>query len=125
MAYTAFGARPEYAVLQPVAGTTQSMGASAAPSPITLRLLDMTGNPMAGGSVALYQAVYAWTPPCNPHVVCPPGALLAAQSATDISDLSGIVSFAPATLPGVATNLIGLAGSGNTATVSIAIEQHP
>jgi hypothetical protein len=125
VAYTAFGARPEHAVLQAVAGTTQSISTSAAPAPITLRLLDMAGNPMAGGSVALYQAVYAWTPPCNPHLVCPPGALLAVQSATAISDLSGLVSFAPAALPGVATNLIALAAAGNTATVPIVIEQHP
>ena len=27
---------------------------------------------MAGGTVALYQALYAWAPPCAPHSVCPP-----------------------------------------------------
>jgi hypothetical protein len=31
----------------------------------------------------------------------------------------------PAALPGVATNLVGLAASGNTATVGIAIERQP
>ena len=35
VAYTAFGARPEYAVLQAVSGTTQSIADSAAPAPIT------------------------------------------------------------------------------------------
>ncbi|MGC1461822.1 MAG: IPT/TIG domain-containing protein, partial [Terracidiphilus sp.] len=123
--YTAFGARPEYAWLQPISGTTQSLAASATPAPIALRLLDMDGNPMAGGTVALYQSFYAWAPPCSPHAVCPPSDLLAAQTATATSDITGVVTFSPATLPGVATNLLGLAASGKTSTVPIAIEQHP
>jgi hypothetical protein len=80
---------------------------------------------MAGGSVALYQALYAWSPPCAPHGVCPPSTLLATQAATATSALDGTVAFTPATLPGVPTNLLGLAASGNTSTINIAIEQHP
>jgi hypothetical protein len=80
---------------------------------------------MAGGTVALYQALYAWTAPCNRHVVCPSGALLATRTSTATSALDGTVTFSPATMPGVATNLAALAVSGNTATVSVAIEQHP
>jgi hypothetical protein len=123
--FTAFGARPEYAVLEPVAGTAQSLSVSGTPGLITLRLLDMNSNPMAGGTVSLYQALYAWTPPCAPHAVCTQGALLDAQLATAVSALDGTVTFTPASLPGVATNLEGLAASGNTSTVTIAIEQHP
>jgi hypothetical protein len=35
------------------------------------------------------------------------------------------VAFTPASLPGVATSLLGLAASGNTATINVAVEQHP
>jgi hypothetical protein len=125
VAFTAFGARPEYAILKPVSGVSQSLAASGTPSQIALRLLDMDGNPMAGGTVALYQALYAWTPPCAPHAVCAQGALLSTQAGTSISAVDGSVAFIPASLPGVATNLFGLAASGDTATVPIAIEQHP
>ncbi len=55
----------------------------------------------------------------------PQGALLATQAATATSAIDGSVTFLPVSLPGVATNLLGLAASGNTATVTIAIEQHP
>lgn len=123
--FTAYGARPEYALLEPITGTSQSIADSATPSQIALRLLDMDGNPMAGGTVALYQALYAWSPPCNPHTVCTQGALLATQAATATSAVDGSVTFMPASLPGVATDLLGLAASGNTATVPIGIEQHP
>jgi hypothetical protein len=124
VAFTAYGARPEYALLKPVSGTSQSLAASGTPSQIVLRLLDMDGNPMAGGTVALYQALYAWSPPCNPNTVCTQGALLSTQASTATSGVDGAVIFIPASLPGVATNLLGLAASGNTATVNISIEQH-
>jgi hypothetical protein len=125
VAFTAFGSRPEYAALEAISGTNQSLAASGTPTQIALRLLDMDGNPMAGGTVALYQALYAWTPPCSPNVVCPPGALLATEASTAISAVDGSVTFVPASLPGVATNLMGVAASGNSSTVNVSIEQNP
>jgi hypothetical protein len=125
VAFTAFGARPEYASLQAVSGTTQTLSTQSTPSQITLRLLDMDGNPMAGGSVTLYQALYAWAPPCADHGVCASSPLLASQTAIATTAIDGTVAFTPASLPNVATNLQGLAASGSTSTVSIAIEQHP
>ena len=123
--FTAFGARPEYAALEIISGASQSLANSGTPSQIALRLVDMDGNPMAGGTVSLYQALYAWTAPCAPHVVCTQGALLGTEASTATSAVDGSVVFAPASLPGVATNLVGLAASGNTSTVNISIEQHP
>ncbi len=123
--FSAFGARPEYATLTPISGTSQNLTPSETPSQIALRLYDMDGNPMAGGAVALYQSLYAWTPPCSPHAVCAEGALLATQASTATSAVDGSVSFAPISMPGVATQLTGLAASGNTSTVNISIVQHP
>ncbi len=125
IAYTAFGSRPEYAALEAISGTNQSVSVQETPSQITLRLLDTDGNPMAGGSVVLYQSLYAWAPPCAAHAVCPPSNLLASQAATATSAIDGSVAFTPASLPGVATSLLGLAASGNTATIAVAVEQHP
>ncbi len=125
VSFTVFGARPEYALLKPVSGTAQSLAVSGTPSQIVLRLLDTDGNPMAGGTVELYQALYAWSAPCAPHGVCAPSQLLAAQESIAISGIDGTVTFAPASLPGVATRVAGLAASGNTAAVNITIEQHP
>lgn len=125
VSFTVLGARPEYAYLEAVAGTVQSIATSATPNQITLRLRDMDGNAMAGGTVTLYQAVYAWAPPCPPHGRCAAAQLLATQSSTATSALDGSVSFAPASLPGVASTVVGLAATGNSSTMSVAIEQHP
>ena len=123
--FSAFGARPEYAALRPVSGTSQSLGVSGTPAQIVLRLLDMNGHPMAGGSVDLYQALYAWAPPCDRHGVCAPSELLAAQQSTAVSAVDGTVVFMPASLAGTPTMLKGLAAAGDSSAVSVAIEQHP
>ena len=65
------------------------------------------------------------SPPCAPHTICTEGALLATQSATATSAVDGSVTFLPISLPGVATNLLGVAASGSTANVNIAVEQNP
>jgi hypothetical protein len=123
--FTVFGSRPEYATLEAVSGTAQSIPVSGTASQITLRVLDMDGNSMAGGTVTLYQALYAWAPPCPAHGRCAQSALLAAQAATATSALDGTVTFNPASIPGVATNMLGLAVTGNAGSVNILVEQHP
>jgi hypothetical protein len=123
--FTALGARPEYAYVEPVFGVTQTLGASSTPSLITLRVHDMNGNPMAGGIVTLYQALYAWAPPCPPRGRCAQSPLLAAQTSTATSALDGSVTFIPASVPGTPTNLVGLAVTGNSSALTISIEQHP
>jgi hypothetical protein len=85
----------------------------------------MDGNPMAGGTVTFYQAVYAWAPPCPPHGRCAQSELLAVQSATATSAVDGTVTFSPATIPGVATSTLGLAATGNSSTLTVNVELHP
>jgi hypothetical protein len=123
--FNAFGARPEYATVEAVAGTAQSLAVSGTPGLITLRVRDMDGNPMAGGAVTLYQALYAWAPPCPPQGRCDAAQLLGVQAATGTSGLDGTVTFTPASRPGVATNMVGLAATGNTSTLTVTVEEHP
>jgi len=123
--YRALGARPGYASLQSVAGTAQSVATSATPGMITLRVLDMNGNPMAGGTVSFYQSLYAWSPPCPARGRCVQPALLARQTSVATSGLDGTVSFIPASLAGVPTRMVGIAATGAASTLSVQIEQHP
>ena len=124
-AFNAFGSRPEFATLTAVSGTSQSVAASATPAPVVIRVLDMDGNPMAGATVTVSQALYAWTPPCPPHGRCAQPQLLAKQTTTLTSALDGSVTLAPLTQTGVATTLQGLAATGNAGTLKFFVEQHP
>ena len=125
VSFTVLGARPEFAYLEPISGTAQSLASSSTPAQITLRLRDMNGNPMAGGTVTLYQALYAWAAPCPSHGRCPVAQLLATQTSTSTSTLDGSLSFAPISLPGVPTTLTALAVTGNSSALTVIIEQHP
>jgi hypothetical protein len=123
--FNAFGSRPEFATLTAVSGASQSMASTSTPAPVAMRVLDMDGNPMAGGTVTVNQALYAWTPPCPPHGRCAQAQLLATQATTLTSALDGSVTITPLTLSGVATNLVGLAATGNAGSLTFTIEQHP
>jgi hypothetical protein len=125
VAFTVTGADPSTALLEAVSGTTQSIAANGTPAQMVLRVRDASGNPMAGAQVTLSQAVYAWAPPCPPHGRCAQAELLADQTASATSALDGTVTFAPASIAGVATNIVGIAATGNTSTVGINLEQHP
>jgi hypothetical protein len=89
----------------------------------------MNGNPMASGTVTFSQALYAWAPACPRHGRCAQPQLLATQSTTANSALDGSVTLTPLGLPGnppgIATNLQGLAATGNTASLNFTIELHP
>ncbi len=63
--------------------------------------------------------------PAHPHGGCAQAPLLASQTATAVSVLDGSVTFLPASISALAINLTGLAVTGNTSTISIAVEQHP
>jgi hypothetical protein len=124
-AVSAFGSRPEFASLTAISGTDQSVAVGGTQAAISMRVLDMDGNPMAGGTVMVKQALYAWSPPCQVHGRCAQAMLLATQSTTLTSALDGSVSFTPLTLPGVATRLIGVTATGNAGSLSFSIEVHP
>lgn len=123
--FTALAARPEYGYVEAVTGTTQSAAIGSIPDVIVLRLRDMNGNAMAGGTVTLHQSLYAWAPPCPVHGRCAASPLLATQTATATSDNAGLVVFTPASIPGVATNTAAVATTGNSSTLPIVIEIHP
>jgi hypothetical protein len=130
VAFNAFGARPEYATVAAVSGTTQSMqvGTAVSPvsaSPVVMRVLDMNGHAMASGTVTVTQSLYAWQPPCPVHGRCDAAQLLATQTTTAVSALDGSVSVTPLSIAGVATNLLGVAATGNAGSLKFTVEMHP
>jgi hypothetical protein len=123
--FSAFGSRPEYAAVAAVSGMSQSVQVGTAGAPVVMRVLDMNGNAMAGGTVTVTQSLYAWTPPCPVHGRCAQAQLLATQAVTAISALDGSVSVTPLSLAGVATKLVGVAATGNAGSLGFAVETHP
>ena len=124
-AFSAFGSRPEFATLSAVSGAGQSIPLGATPAPVVLRVQDMNGNPLAGATVTVTQALYSWAPPCPPHGRCAQAQLLMTESANLTSALDGSVTIAPLTSSGVPTSLQGIAATGNSSSLRFTVEQHP
>jgi hypothetical protein len=123
--FNAIGARPEFAGLAAVSGTAQSVAVGTAAAPVVMRVLDMNGNPMAGGTVTVTMALYALAPPCPVHGRCASAPLLASSAVTATSGLDGSVTVTPLSLAGVGTKLVGLAVTGNSGTLGFSVEVHP
>ncbi len=125
VSFTALGARPEYAWVEAISGTNQSVGVGATPAQVTMRVRDMNGAPMAGGVVTFSQSVYAWSSPCPVHGRCSQPQLILSQTTTSVSGLDGMVTFTPASIPGLATNVVGFAATGSNSSLAVTVEQHP
>jgi hypothetical protein len=116
---------PSLAFIEAISGTTQSAAVSVAPTPPIFRVWDPIGNPLAGVTVATYQALYAWSAPCQTEGLCPQTQLLATQATTSVSAVDGSLSVAPLALAGVPANLEGIAVAGAVSSVNFNIEMHP
>jgi len=123
--FNAFGSRPGYGWLAAISGTKQSLIMGSAAAVVGMRLLDMNGNPMAGGTVAVHQSLYSWSPPCPIHGRCVQARLLATQNSTAISALDGSLTVVPLAMAGQATTLAGKATTGNAGTMVFTVEEHP
>lgn len=123
--FNVFGSRPEFGSLIAVSGTDQSIATAATPTPVVLRTLDINGNAMAGATVTVTQALYAWAAQCPPHGRCVQSPLIATQNSTATSALDGSITITPLTSPGIATRLLGIAATGNSASLLFTVEQHP
>jgi hypothetical protein len=90
-----------------------------------MRVLDMDGFPLVGATVTVFESLYAWAPACPPHGRCAQPQLLSTLSLTLTAGLDGTVTFIPLSKPGVVTNLVGLAATGNSSSLGFSVEMHP
>lgn len=123
--FSVFGSRPEFGTLIGVSGTDQSIANGATPAPVILRSLDMDGNAMAGATVTVTQALYAWAPRCPARGRCVQSPLIATQSSSATSALDGSVTITPLTQSGMTTRLLGIAATGNSGSLLFTVEEHP
>ena len=65
---------PSTAALIAVSGTYQNLGVGDPIAPVSLQVVDASGNPMAGTTVSFYETLRQWEPPCPPSGSCPTAA---------------------------------------------------
>jgi hypothetical protein len=105
-----------------VSGAGQTVAAGTAFAPVVVMVTDASGDPVVGAGVAVHQTVSAAEMACPARGRCPIAPVLAASSATAVSDANGLVSVAPVQIAGVGevTNVAVAAGAQGFVALSVA-----
>ncbi len=119
--FTAIAVDPSALRIAIVSGANQIVTLPTAFAPVVLRVTDTTGHPVAGASVNLYQTVDALEQPCPTRGPCPIPPVLAASTATALSDTNGLVSVTPLQIvaTGETTNLAAATGTQGFTALSL------
>ncbi len=108
-----------------VSGATQSASVGDTLDPVTLRVVNLAGNPVAGVSVQIQQAVTEWEATCPDSGRCAVPATLISTNSSAVSNPDGLVTITPSQISGVPTitRIAAIAGTQGFAT--LALERHP
>ncbi|MGC8549479.1 MAG: IPT/TIG domain-containing protein [Acidobacteriaceae bacterium] len=115
----------ETAAIVPVSGTTQSVTATQALTPVVLEATDAIGRPMAGATVTFHETMFAWTPACVGSEPCPSPPVLGQQTVDAVSASDGTVSLTPMANAGVPVRIVVQAMVGPNAAYDFELEQYP
>ncbi|GAC1359867.1 MAG: hypothetical protein NVSMB3_07620 [Acidobacteriaceae bacterium] len=108
-----------------VGGAEQSVPNGSRPVAASLRVVNATGDPVAGVPVEIDQVVSEWQAACPESGRCPVAATMRSTREFATSDLDGMVSVTPAQVEGApsVTRIAVIAGPAGFATM--AVETHP
>ena len=123
--FTAFAVDLSQLGVVAVSGANQIVDQAATLTPVTLQVVDLEGDAVAGAPVTVYQTMTAWQQPCPNHGRCPVPSTYAATQVQLISDSNGLLRITPEQLSGAAeiTNLAF--ATGTQGFLSISLQKQP
>jgi len=108
-----------------VSGAGQAISDFATFAPVVVRVTDGSGDPVAGAAVSIYQTVNAAEMACPARGPCPIAPVLAASTASAVSDGNGLISVVPMQVAGVGEVTNVAVTAGTQGFVSLALTQGP
>ncbi|WP_446745583.1 IPT/TIG domain-containing protein [Silvibacterium acidisoli] len=115
----------ETALLVPESGTNQEAVLPQGLAPVTIKVTDAVGHPMAGAPVTFYETLEGWTPACAQYGPCPTPPVLQQQTLQGMSVADGTVSFTPLSIPGQPSRLFVTAVTGSSSSLTFELQQYP
>jgi hypothetical protein len=102
-------------------GTSQNIAQGASFAPVGLQVTDLSGHPLQGATVAIYQTVDAWEGTCPSQSRCAASPVLASAHTSSVSDANGALNLTPLQLPGVpqTVNVAAVTGTQGLITFSL------
>lgn len=123
--FAAIGVDPSAWRLAMVSGAGQAVPVTGTFAAVVVEVTDVSGDPVAGAPVTIYQTVDAAEMPCPARGPCPIAPVLAESSSTATSDGNGLVSVTPMQVAGVGEVTNIAVAAGTQGFVSLAIDQGP
>ena len=123
--FAAVGVDPSAWRLVVESGAGQTVADSAVFAPVLVMVTDVSGDPVAGAAVSVYQTVAAAQMACPVRGPCPIAPVLAASNMTAVSDANGLVSAMPMQLAGVGEVTSVAVATGMQGFVSLTLTQQP
>jgi len=108
-----------------VSGAGQAVALGGTFAPVVVRVTDGSGDPVAGAAVSIYQTVDAAEMACPARGPCPIAPVLAASTASAVSDGNGLISVVPMQVAGVGEVTNVAVTAGTQGFVSLALTQGP
>ncbi len=111
--------------LLPVSGSDQTVAAGDSLLPVVLRVVNATGDPVAGVPVEVDQTVSGWEAACPLAGRCPLSSTIRSTRQSAVSDIDGLVRILPEQMSGAPaiTRIAVIAGSNGFTAISL--ETHP
>ena len=111
-------------ILAVLAVFTTYFNGYAAALEMVLRVVDAAGHPVAGASVALYQAVTGWQPPCT-TCRCAAAPMYGKATASVMSDDDGMVTVTPLQYANTAAVTKITASAGTQGSITVTLKKAP
>jgi hypothetical protein len=107
-----------------VSGDVQSVGMGDSLGNVVLRVMDAAGHPVAGASVALYQAVTGWQPPCTTGR-CAAAPMYGKATSAAMSDDDGLITVTPLQYGNTAAVTKVTASVGTQGAITVTLMKTP
>jgi len=107
-----------------VSGDVQGVGMSDSLGNVVLRVTDAAGHPVAGASVALYQAVTGWQPSCTTGR-CAAAPIYGKATSTAMSNDDGLVTVLPLQYANTAAVTKITASVGTQGAITVTLTKTP
>jgi hypothetical protein len=126
--FTVTGVDPAQFQLDLLSGAGQSLNASETFAPVSLRVVDSAGHPVAGAAVAVHQSVEPWTLwtlPCPDQGRCPIAPVYNSSTTMLTSALDGTINITPLALPGKPEITRIAIACGTQGFLSLSLQKQP